>query len=124
MLIACLHCLSFADEALWLRSQAGFVALSDRLADAERVPIPSLLVTGAVHQELVRDRLRMSVGLISDTGEARETHHHAILVGMGADAVCPYMVYDMMHKLKKEGHLPDDLSAEDAIANYLKVTFH
>jgi glutamate synthase (NADPH/NADH) len=104
-----------------IKRGAGFVALSDRLVDEERVPIPALLVGGAVHQELVRDRLRMSVGLISDTGEARETHHHAALVGMGMDAVCPYMVYDIIHKLHNEGGLPEGMNHEKAVGNYLKA---
>eukprot|EP01050_Picozoa_sp_SAG11_P005590 SAG11_NODE_400_length_9761_cov_5.916373_4_plen_858_part_00 len=111
----------YADVEVAIDRGAGFIALSDRLTDEDRVPIPSLLVAGAVHQELVRDRKRLSVGLISDTGEARETHHTAVLVGMGIDAVCPYMVYELVHKLHNEGQLPKGLDSEGAIANYLKA---
>ncbi|MCX7897284.1 MAG: glutamate synthase-related protein [Rhodocyclaceae bacterium] len=69
------------------------VILSDRAVCAERVAIPALLATSAVHHHLVRKGLRTSTGLVVDTGSAREVHHFALLAGYGAEAVCPWLAY-------------------------------
>ena len=70
-----------------------FVALSDRVAGSDRVPVPTLLACGAVHHHLLRTIKRTRVGLLLETGEAREVHHHCLLVGYGADAINPYLTF-------------------------------
>jgi glutamate synthase (NADPH/NADH) large chain len=68
--------------------------LSDRAMSAERVAIPALVACSRVHQHLVHEGLRTSTGLVVDTGSAREVHHFALLAGYGAEAVCPWLVYE------------------------------
>jgi glutamate synthase (NADPH/NADH) large chain len=70
---------------------ARLIVLSDRGVDAEHAPIPSLLLTGAVHHHLIREKTRTQVGLIVEAGDAREVHHIALLIGYGAAAVNPYL---------------------------------
>ena len=74
-----------------VRSGAAVLILSDRDVDADRAPIPMLLAVAAVHHHLIRTGLRMRTSLVAETGEARETHHVACLVGYGASAVNPYL---------------------------------
>ena len=71
-----------------------FVVLSDRDSDHMRAPIPSLLLTGAVHHHLVRQKTRTKVSLIIETGDVREVHHVALLIGYGAAAVNPYLAME------------------------------
>lgn len=59
------------------------------------------MAVGAVHQYLIRQRQRMRVGLIVETGQVREVHHFCVLLGFGADAVCPYLVYETIWRLRK-----------------------
>ncbi len=73
--------------------------LSDRTVSAERVPIPALLATSAVHQHLVRTGLRTSAGLVVETGSAREVHHFALLGGYGAEAIHPYLALETLTQL-------------------------
>ncbi len=73
---------------------AGLIILSDRAADAARIPVPMLLATGAVHHHLIREGLRTSVGLLVESGEARTVHQLACLLGYGAEAVCPYLALE------------------------------
>ena len=79
------------------------VILSDRYASDELAPIPSLLITAAVHHHLIREKTRTQVGLVVETGEAREVHHIALLLGYGAAAVNPYLVFDVLRDLVREG---------------------
>src|SRR5690606_9669675 len=81
-----------AEEAV--RAGAGIVHLSDRGVDAEHAAIPSLLATSAVHHHLIRAGLRVRTGLVVETGEAREVTHFALLLGYGAEAVNPYLVWE------------------------------
>ncbi len=67
--------------------------LSDRATSAERVPIPALLATSAVHHHLIRQGLRTSTGIVVETGEAREVHHFCALAGYGAEAINPYLAF-------------------------------
>ncbi|MEM9487562.1 MAG: glutamate synthase large subunit, partial [Myxococcota bacterium] len=85
--------------------------LSDRGVDAENVAIPSLLAVSAVHQHLVREGTRMQAGLIVETGEAREVHDFAVLIGYGAAAVNPYLALDTVKELVATNQLPgiDDI---------------
>ena len=73
---------------------ARFIVLSDRDSDATLAPIPSLLLTGAVHHHLIREKTRTQVGLIVEAGDVREVHHVALLIGYGAAAVNPYLAME------------------------------
>ena len=86
---------------------ARLIVLSDRLGTPgdKLVPIPSLLLTGAVHHHLIREKSRTRAGLIVETGDARECHHIALLVGYGAAAVCPYLAIETVRDLAAQGEL-------------------
>src|SRR4029077_8080322 len=79
------------------------LVLSDRDSDAENAPIPSLLLTSAVHHHLIREKTRTHVGLVVETGDAREVHHMALLVGYGAGAVNPYLAFETIEDLIAQG---------------------
>lgn len=104
--------------------QAGYkiAVLSDSGICEERVPLSALIVLGAVHHHLVRNKQRSKIGLIVETGEAREVHHFCVLLGYGADAICPYLGIEAMLKLKRDGMLKHELSDEDIVKNYLKAS--
>ena len=96
--------------------------LSDRGVTPELAPIPALLATGAVHHHLVREETRTKCGLVVETGEAREVAHFALLVGYGAGAVNPYLAFESVTELVRDGaYLPEGLSLEKAIAHYVKA---
>ncbi|MBB0229209.1 glutamate synthase large subunit [Streptomyces calidiresistens] len=103
---------------------ARIIVLSDRHSDAEHAPIPSLLLTSAVHHHLIRTRQRTRVGLLVEAGDVREVHHVALLVGYGAAAVNPYLAMESVEDLVREGTFFRDvpgLSAETAIRNLIKA---
>ena len=106
------------DAADAVESGADVVVLSDRNLGPDRVAIPSLLVTGAVHHSLVRDGLRNRTGLVVESGDPREVHHLATLVGYGADAVNPYLAYRSIADIVAG---PDGADEADAIAAYTKA---
>ena len=85
---------------------ARLIVLSNRGVDREHAPIPSLLLTGAVHHHLVRERSRTRVGLIVESGDAREVHHVALLIGYGASAVNPYLAMATVEDLAERGDIP------------------
>jgi glutamate synthase (NADPH/NADH) large chain len=99
---------------------ARILILSDRNCDGDHAPIPSLLLTSAVHQHLVRTGQRTQVGLVVETGEAREVHHIALLIGYGAAAVNPYLAFETIDDLVASGAITG-LSADKAVANYVKA---
>jgi glutamate synthase (NADPH/NADH) large chain len=99
---------------------ARILILSDRDCDPDHAPIPSLLLTSAVHQHLVRTGQRTQVGLVVETGEAREVHHIALLIGYGAAAVNPYLAFETIDDLVANGTIAG-LGAEQAIKNYMKA---
>lgn len=74
----------------------------------------SLLALGAVHHHLIEERQRMKVGLILETAEAREVHHICVLLGYGADAICPYLVFEMAKNLRAD-HVFDENFTDDVI---------
>ncbi|MDP3504554.1 MAG: glutamate synthase large subunit [Myxococcales bacterium] len=82
--------------------------VSDRNVDARRAPIPALLALSAVHQRLVRDGIRRHTGLVVETGEVREVHHVALLIGYGAAAVNPWLCFDSVKELVARGEVPAD----------------
>ncbi len=95
------------------------IVLSDRLMGPDRVAIPSLLACSAVHHHLIRKGLRTSVGLVVETGEAREVHHYCTLAGFGAEAINPWLAFETL-----EAELPrlgGDMRLEDAVKRYIKA---
>jgi glutamate synthase (NADPH/NADH) large chain len=99
---------------------ARLIVLSDRGVDEDHAPIPSLLLTGAVHHHLVRQKTRTQVGLIVEAGDAREVHHIALLIGYGAAAVNPYLAMATVEDLADSGRL-GGLGAKQATRNLIKA---
>ena len=99
---------------------ARVIVLSDRHSTAELAPIPSLLLTGAVHHHLVREKTRTQVGLLVEAGDVREVHHVALLVGYGAAAVNPYLAMESVEDLAREGYYVK-IDGEKAVANLIKA---
>lgn len=102
-----------------IKEGARIIVLSDRDGDGENAPIPSLLLTAAVHHHLIREKTRTKVGLVVETGEVREVHHVALLVGYGAAAVNPYLAMESAEDLVLQGVITD-VSAEKAVYNLIK----
>lgn len=100
---------------------ARIVVLSDRHSDAEHAPIPSLLLTSAVHHHLIRTKTRTQVGLIVEAGDVREVHHIALLIGYGAAAVNPYLAMESVEDLVRDGVFLGDIAPEQAIRNLIKA---
>ena len=99
---------------------ARLIVLSSRGVNHEQAPIPSLLLTGAVHHHLVRERSRTRVGLIVESGDAREVHHIALLLGYGAAAVNPYLAMATVEDLAQRGDIPG-VDAATAATNLVKA---
>ena len=88
------------------------------------MPLSSLLATGAVHHHLVKQTKRTRIGLVVETGEAREVHHHCLLVGYGADAINPYLAFEALWQARRDGLLEsgeptvsDDEAGEGHVAS-------
>lgn len=94
------------------------VVLSDRATGPERVAISSLIACGGVHHHLVRNKERSKIALMIESGEAREVHHMCVLVGYGADAICPWLAMEAMMKVGREGLLKVDLSEKELVDNW------
>ena len=101
-------------------SGARFVVLSDRDSDRDLAPIPSLLLTSAVHHHLIREKTRTQVGLLVEAGDVREVHHVALLIGYGAAAVNPYLAMETVEDLVAHGP-STGVTAEKAVANLIKA---
>jgi len=109
-----------AEVVAAIEAGARIVVLSDRGGEATRAPIPSLLLTSAVHHHLVRRRLRTSVGLVVESGDCREVHHLALLVGYGAAAVNPYLALETVEELAAAGRL-SGVDPASAAGNLVKA---
>ncbi len=110
-----------ASEAI--KTGVNILIISDRKVDKDKAPIPSLLAVGAIHHHLIEEKTRSMVGLIVESGDAREVHHMATLLGYGASAVCPYMAFETIDSLIeniKHGVSPQ-LSSESARRRYIKA---
>ncbi|MDB5571382.1 MAG: hypothetical protein JWN93_2565 [Hyphomicrobiales bacterium] len=94
------------------------IILSDRMVGPDRIPIPALLATAAVHHHLIRKGLRTSVGLVVETGEAREVHHFACLAGYGAEAINPYLVFETLAAMQEE--FPEEVDGYEACKRFIK----
>jgi glutamate synthase (NADPH/NADH) large chain len=99
---------------------AKIIVLSDRNSTSELAPIPSLLLTSAVHHHLIQEKTRTQVGLVVETGEAREVHHMALLLGYGAGAVNPYLAFETIEDMIREGTI-EGLTPRQAVRNYIKA---
>ncbi|WP_371681304.1 glutamate synthase large subunit [Streptomyces sp. NBC_01276] len=106
-----------ADAAI--EAGARLIVLSDRHSDAEHAPIPSLLLTSAVHHHLIATKQRTQVGLLVEAGDVREVHHVALLIGYGAAAVNPYLAMESVEDLLRAGTFLSGLEPERAIKNLI-----
>lgn len=102
-----------ASEAI--KEGYSLVVLSDRNISANRVPVSTLLATGAVHHHLVDNQERTRLGIVLETGEAREVHHHCLLIGYGADAINPYVAFEALFQSQREGLLDEEKYDDEAI---------
>src|SRR6202051_4971349 len=93
--------------------------LSDREVSENRIAVPSLLATASVHNHLIRQGLRMSTGIVVETGEAREVHHFCVLAGYGAEAINPYLAFETLEQIRVETNMKK--SAAEVKKNYLKA---
>ncbi|HET8951113.1 MAG TPA: glutamate synthase central domain-containing protein, partial [Solirubrobacteraceae bacterium] len=103
-----------------LRDDVNVLILSDRALGPERAPIPSLLAVGSVHHHLVRQGTRLQTGLVLESGEPREVHHFATLIGFGASAINPYLMFESLAELVRDGRVPDVEDVALAETNVVK----
>ncbi len=107
-----------ADEAL--ADGVNIVILSDRRVGGDRAPIPALLAVSSVHHHLVREGTRLQAGLVIESGEPRDVHQFATLIGYGAAAINPYVMLETLAELVAEGSLPESMTAEEAQSRAIK----
>ena len=109
-----------------------YIILSDRAIDRHHAPIPALLAVAGVHHHLIREGTRTQVSLVLESGEPREVHHFALLIGYGAGAINPYLAFETIDDLIRQGHLPStsatraketgqDAPQKKAMTNYVKA---
>jgi glutamate synthase (NADPH/NADH) large chain len=110
----------FDEVSAAIEEGARFVVLSDRDSDRDNAPIPSLLLTSAVHHHLIRQKTRTQVGLIVEAGDVREVHHVALLVGYGAAAINPYLAMETVEDMVRSGMITE-VTEEAAVANLIKA---
>ena len=110
----------FKEVSAAIARGAKYVVLSDRDSTADLAPIPSLLLTAAVHHHLIREKTRTQVGLIVEAGDVREVHHVALLIGYGAAAVNPYLAMETVEDLVRRGGITT-VTSEKAVANLIKA---
>ena len=100
------------------------IILSDRATDATRVAVASLLAVGSLHHHLVERHARSRIGIVLESGEAREVHHHCLLAGYGVDAINPYLAFEALWDARSKGHfdaVADILSDDDVVHRYKKA---
>lgn len=111
-----------SDALAAINDGATIVIVSDRGSGANDAPIPSLLACSAVHHHLVREKQRSRVGLVIETGDSREVHHHALLIGYGANAINPYLAFASVAEMARKGEFGlGSISEATAVANYIKA---
>ncbi|KAI5818945.1 putative glutamate synthase Glt1 [Pyronema omphalodes] len=101
-----------------LKDDVKIIILSDRATSADRVAVSALVACGAVHHHLVRNRKRAAVAIIIETAEAREVQHMCVLLGYGADGICPYLALECILKMNRENLIRGGLSDKTIIENY------
>ncbi len=97
------------------------IILSDRGLDHDHAPIPSLLAIAGVHHHLIKNGERTKVGLIVESGEPREVHHFALLLGYGANAINPYLAFETLDDMIRRGILPKEVDHKTAVKKYIKA---
>src|SRR5690606_1299128 len=102
------------DAEMAVHAGINIIILSDRAIGADRVAIPALLATAGVHHHLIRKGLRTSVGLVVETGEAREIHHFCALAGYGAEAINPYLAFETLLAMKAD-YLPEEVDEHELV---------
>lgn len=119
-------CLEALDRICYQAKKAAqegcqLIILSDRAVSAERAPVSAIMALGATHHYMIEARCRMQVGLIVETAEAREVHHICVLLGYGADAICPYLVFEMAAALRDDGVLEANLTDQAIYSAYAQA---
>jgi glutamate synthase (NADPH/NADH) large chain len=109
-----------ARVSLAIEEGANLIILSDRNSSGSLAPIPSLLLTSAVHHHLVREKSRTRVGLVVETGDAREVHHFALLMSYGAAAINPYLAFETIADMINQGMIRG-IPYRKAVKNYIKA---
>ena len=109
-----------ADKAI--EKGSSILILSDRDISAKAVPMPSLLACAGLHHHLIRQGTRTKVSIVVETGEAREMHHFAVLIGYGANAVNPYLAFETIEAMTKDARFELNIAFKDAEKNFLKAT--
>ena len=102
-----------------IKDGASLVIISDRDVSQTKTPIPSLLATAAVHQGLLNRGLRCEAGLIVESGEPREVMHFCLLCGYGANAINPYLVFELLDELHRQGEMPETMEPIQVADNYI-----
>ncbi len=110
----------FARADLAIKEGATLLILSDRGVSKERAAIPALLAVSGLHQHLIRQRSRTKVSLLVESGEPREVHHFATLLGYGAEAITPYLAYESLRDLVNKGEL-QQRTYREAVKTYVKA---
>src|SRR4029079_4241432 len=110
----------FETASAAIKGGATILIFSDRQADRERAPIPSLLATSGLHHHLVREGLRTKATLIVETGDAREVHHYFLLIGYGASAINPYLAFETIDDMIRQGLLTG-MDHRKAVNHYTKA---
>ncbi len=112
----------FAQADAAIEEGCSILILSDRDMDREHAAIPALLACSGLHHHLIRRQTRTKVSLVLETGEAREMHHFAVLIGYGADAINPYVVFETILDEVSKGILPEEITYDVAVKNFFKST--
>jgi glutamate synthase (ferredoxin) len=103
-----------------IKEGVNILILSDRGVDKNNAPIPALLATSGVHHHLIREGTRTQVGLVLESGEPREVHHFSLLIGFGAGAINPYLAFETLDDMIRQGMLKD-IKHKEACKNYVKA---
>ncbi|HPZ43099.1 MAG TPA: glutamate synthase large subunit [Bacillota bacterium] len=110
----------FTEADRQIDSGANLLILSDRGVDADNAPIPALLAVSGLHHHLIRQGTRNRVSLLLESGEPRETHHFAVLLGYGASAVNPYLAFETLEDMVRRGIITG-VTPREAVENYVKA---
>ncbi len=113
------HINAQAEEAV--KNGTTIIILSDRKITADKAPVPSLLALASVHHHLIREKLRANVSLVVESGDVRETHNFGTLIGYGADAINPYLVFETIAQMKATGLLESNQNEAQLFAKYQKA---
>ena len=104
-----------------IKEDYSFIILSDKAVSKTRIPLSALLACSSIHHHLINKQLRTKIGIILETGEAREVHHHCLLFGYGADAINPYLAFEAIYQSLEDGALQDEnLKEKDQIVEAYK----